>query len=712
MCEVNVQQEVCLQVREMMMGMKRKRPHGDGAGGGDGGGDDDDGEGFFEEAPRGASNAKSASRSNNPQTPRAGDSNRPDPGARNGWGTGPGTPGPSGRHAASAPLQEPAALPWQQQQQAADGSWWETLQHGRPEGPEPGVHKGWGPRAEEPATTQPRPQRQAADGSWRGALRNGRGAHPAEGPEPAADDGWAGAGPGLRGGSDRHPSPQEPAARPQQQPARGSWRESLQEGWGAHAEEPEAGAYGGNGWGAGPGKLGGSDRHAANPPSAQEPAAHTQRQAAKGSWRGWGAHSAEPEAGASNGWGAGPGRLGGSDRHAASPSPRERAAAQGSWREAPQDGWGAHPKEPEPGANNGWSTGPGKLDGSDRHAASPSPRELAAAQGSWQAPQDGWGAHPEEPEPGANNGWGSDRHAANPSSQEPAAHCQQQAADCRWLGGGAQTPRPHPPLLPDEAHGPAQSQGNAAAVGQRRAGLKAPAPLAPGRLTTGLEPAYMCNNGVPIPAKPRAASDAPVTFRSMSPWWLAEVRRIHEELFPISYSEKFYSAMMRGGLLAVVAVQDERVVGVATGRVDAAKGWPFWQAANSGYISTFGVEYAMRKRNVGSSLLGEIISRLYVAGCQTINLHVLTENMPAVRFYAKHGFRTVERLEAYYFVNGQFYDAYSMALPPPQHANKPATWLRYLYFYLPWLTSYFSLQADEEHNPKPHAIHDCEPAPE
>ncbi|KAJ9460262.1 hypothetical protein DIPPA_07646 [Diplonema papillatum] len=143
--------------------------------------------------------------------------------------------------------------------------------------------------------------------------------------------------------------------------------------------------------------------------------------------------------------------------------------------------------------------------------------------------------------------------------------------------------------------------------------------------------------------------------------------------------------MMRGGLLAVVAVQDEGVAVLAGGQLR--------------------VHQHIRYR-------GEIISRLYVAGCQTINLHVLTENMPAVQFYAKHGFRTVERLEAYYFINGQFYDAYSMALPPPQHAIKPATWLRYLYFYLPWLTSYFSLQADEEHKPKPYAIHDCEPSPE
>lgn len=60
-------------------------------------------------------------------------------------------------------------------------------------------------------------------------------------------------------------------------------------------------------------------------------------------------------------------------------------------------------------------------------------------------------------------------------------------------------------------------------------------------------------------------------------------------------------------------------------------------------------------------MLGAIVQRLLNASCTRVTLHVMESNVAAIRMYTRYGFKTVERLIDHYHIDGQLYNALTLA---------------------------------------------------
>jgi ribosomal-protein-alanine N-acetyltransferase len=69
------------------------------------------------------------------------------------------------------------------------------------------------------------------------------------------------------------------------------------------------------------------------------------------------------------------------------------------------------------------------------------------------------------------------------------------------------------------------------------------------------------------------------------------------------------------------------------------------------------VAEAQRRRGVGTALLAAAEARLFEAGVRQVWLETATNNLPAVAFWQRHGYRTEALLKNYY---ADKIDAYEM----------------------------------------------------
>jgi ribosomal protein S18 acetylase RimI-like enzyme len=79
--------------------------------------------------------------------------------------------------------------------------------------------------------------------------------------------------------------------------------------------------------------------------------------------------------------------------------------------------------------------------------------------------------------------------------------------------------------------------------------------------------------------------------------------------------------------------------------------------ADEGYIVTIDVLEAFRKKGVGSALLAEIEKRMAAEGVRMVGLDTATDNVSAIAFWQKHGYRKLGIRKGYY-PNGR--DAFAM----------------------------------------------------
>ncbi len=79
-----------------------------------------------------------------------------------------------------------------------------------------------------------------------------------------------------------------------------------------------------------------------------------------------------------------------------------------------------------------------------------------------------------------------------------------------------------------------------------------------------------------------------------------------------------------------------------------------------GHIMSIAVHPDYRGNGIGSTLLMEVINRLFLMGAKYIGLEVRVSNERAIRLYERFGFIKTKRIPGYYS-NGE--DAYYMVLP-------------------------------------------------
>lgn len=77
-----------------------------------------------------------------------------------------------------------------------------------------------------------------------------------------------------------------------------------------------------------------------------------------------------------------------------------------------------------------------------------------------------------------------------------------------------------------------------------------------------------------------------------------------------------------------------------------------------GHIITLDVAGAQRRRGIGTALLAAAETRMFEAGVRRVSLETATDNLPAVAFWQKHGYRTVAVLKNYYMEKLDAYEMY------------------------------------------------------
>lgn len=96
--------------------------------------------------------------------------------------------------------------------------------------------------------------------------------------------------------------------------------------------------------------------------------------------------------------------------------------------------------------------------------------------------------------------------------------------------------------------------------------------------------------------------------------------------------------LSRPRTLAMVAESIQQIVGFEIVHMQG----------NDGHVITIDVRPDFRKRGVASGLFTECEVQLRAAGVKRCKLEVSVENLAALAFYEKHGFRVVRRLPRYY----------------------------------------------------------------
>ncbi|KAJ0989937.1 hypothetical protein J5N97_008293 [Dioscorea zingiberensis] len=166
-----------------------------------------------------------------------------------------------------------------------------------------------------------------------------------------------------------------------------------------------------------------------------------------------------------------------------------------------------------------------------------------------------------------------------------------------------------------------------------------------------------------------------VIYRPILPSDLDVLEQIHANLFPIRYEREFFLNVVNGhGIVSWGAIdvgpnrQSDELIGFVTTRVIAARESEIEDLLTADasrkdqtlvYILTLGVVEHYRNHGIAGSLVREVIKYASsITNCRAVYLHVIAYNQPAINFYQKMQFKLVRRLNKFYYIKGQHYDAY------------------------------------------------------
>ena len=78
-----------------------------------------------------------------------------------------------------------------------------------------------------------------------------------------------------------------------------------------------------------------------------------------------------------------------------------------------------------------------------------------------------------------------------------------------------------------------------------------------------------------------------------------------------------------------------------------------WKVADEWHVINIAVATSERRAGVGTRLLEATLAAALDEGCTTATLEVRVGNEPALAFYERHGFRTIDRRHRYYRDTGE-----------------------------------------------------------
>ncbi|MEM2320502.1 MAG: ribosomal protein S18-alanine N-acetyltransferase [Candidatus Bathyarchaeia archaeon] len=118
-----------------------------------------------------------------------------------------------------------------------------------------------------------------------------------------------------------------------------------------------------------------------------------------------------------------------------------------------------------------------------------------------------------------------------------------------------------------------------------------------------------------------------------------EVECFPEDALPLYYIIYFLESPE---FITLVTMQEGRIIGYGTARIENFEG------KCMGHIYSIAVKPEYRRRGVGSILLKTIEENLRKRGAKVCYLEARKDNVVAINFYLKHGYRVFEVLGGYY----------------------------------------------------------------
>lgn len=144
-----------------------------------------------------------------------------------------------------------------------------------------------------------------------------------------------------------------------------------------------------------------------------------------------------------------------------------------------------------------------------------------------------------------------------------------------------------------------------------------------------------------------AADEESVRIREMTIDDFPKVFHIGEEVFTADYSQSLYrtwdeyeitTLFNSDGELCLVAEGGEDILGFALGTTVKKHNSP-WKY---GYLVWLGIRRTTQQAGVGRALFKEIKRRMRDQGVRMIIVDTSADNMPAIRFFQKHGFDNIQ----------------------------------------------------------------------
>ncbi len=93
----------------------------------------------------------------------------------------------------------------------------------------------------------------------------------------------------------------------------------------------------------------------------------------------------------------------------------------------------------------------------------------------------------------------------------------------------------------------------------------------------------------------------------------------------------------------IIAESGEKILGLVQVMVRDAPAFPVFHRRRYGWIETFAVREAFRRRGVGRKLMRRALDWAKAGGAETCELNVWEFNRDAIEFYNKLGYRTASR---------------------------------------------------------------------
>jgi ribosomal protein S18 acetylase RimI-like enzyme len=144
-----------------------------------------------------------------------------------------------------------------------------------------------------------------------------------------------------------------------------------------------------------------------------------------------------------------------------------------------------------------------------------------------------------------------------------------------------------------------------------------------------------------------------VAFEEVGEDNVGELEKINLVLFPIKYPRQVYSDIVTcAGVSFLATIDDDR--GSAASRTIGGVACRLENDADVGgpilYIITLGVLAPWRDAGLGSALLQRSLGTVRECLPEVVlaRLHVQINNTDAIRFYEKHGFTVVKKIDDYY----------------------------------------------------------------